>query len=125
MDETLKEKKSFVMSLYDKLQDESEKLVLTSNPKYYDENQDEKEKRLNYYADYIPAKFKKNLKIRMSKRSKTIDLAEVFEENEEEKAAADATRERWYIISHSSPYRFYWDVFILIFAVYNSVTLPL
>jgi len=37
----------------------------------------------------------------------------------------ELTRERWYIMRLQSPIRFYWDVFILIFAVYNSVTLPL
>ena len=39
--------------------------------------------------------------------------------------AEEATRPRRYIISVDNSYKFYWDVFIIILAIYNALALPL
>lgn len=44
---------------------------------------------------------------------------------ESENFQMEATRERSYIIGIQNKYRFYWDLFIIILAVYNAMALPM
>lgn len=36
-----------------------------------------------------------------------------------------ATSKRWYIISVGNTYKFYWDLFVILLAIYNAIALPL
>ena len=37
---------------------------------------------------------------------------------------AEAIRKRWYIISFDNSIKFYWDVFVIVLAIYNAIALP-
>ena len=43
----------------------------------------------------------------------------------EEADYLESTRERKFVISPGNAYKFYWDLFIIILAVYNACALPL
>ena len=34
------------------------------------------------------------------------------------------TRYRWYIISFNNSYKFYWQIFVILLAIYNAIALP-
>ena len=38
--------------------------------------------------------------------------------HKEEQNHFDATRDRWYIIPIMNPYKFYWDLFVILLAIY-------
>ena len=42
-----------------------------------------------------------------------------------ELALQNAIKDRWYIISSSNPFKFYFDVFIILLAIYNAIFLPM
>ena len=42
----------------------------------------------------------------------------------EERAYQDSIKERWYNVRGRGKVRYYWDLFILICALYSSVVLP-
>ena len=42
----------------------------------------------------------------------------------DEEALENATKERWFIISHNNVYKFYWQIFIIMLAIYNAIALP-
>lgn len=37
----------------------------------------------------------------------------------------EATRKRWYIVSITNSYKFYWDIFVILLAIYNAISLPM
>ena len=43
----------------------------------------------------------------------------------DEDALVDMTRRRWFIIQVGNMYKFYWQIFIIMLAVYNALALPL
>ena len=43
----------------------------------------------------------------------------------DEDALVDMTRRRWFIIQVGHMYKFYWQIFIIMLAVYNALALPL
>ena len=44
---------------------------------------------------------------------------------EEEHKVEESTRERWYIITNQNKFKFAWDLFIIVLAIYNAVFLPM
>lgn len=45
--------------------------------------------------------------------------------HKEEQNHFDATRDRWYIIPIMNPYKFYWDLFVILLAIYSAISLPM
>ena len=43
----------------------------------------------------------------------------------EDERMSESTRERKYIISVDNNYKFYWDLWIIVLAIYNTLALPL
>ena len=43
----------------------------------------------------------------------------------EDERIRESTRERRCIISHDNIFKFYWDLWVIILAIYNAIALPL
>ena len=43
----------------------------------------------------------------------------------EEEEYEDMLRDRWYILEVDNRWMFYWDIFVILLAIYNAVALPL
>ena len=63
--------------------------------------------------------------LRKSIINKSEKLELEVKQHQEETDLLIATAKRWYIISASNTYKFYWDLFVILLAIYNAIALPL
>ena len=52
-------------------------------------------------------------------------LAFIIKQMKEEEEYEDMLRDRWYILEVDNRWMFYWDIFVILLAIYNAVALPL
>ena len=127
--------------LYDQLV-ENKNYVLTSNPKYYDDAEEDakQDEALAFDAQVDNANFKMKRGItQMMNFSRAGDLTgraetleEVYAEEQSKKAlGADTervlndTKDRWYIVSQYNAYKVAWDWFVIFCTILVGFTVPI
>ena len=60
----------------------------------------------------------------LKSQSEAFKLEFRLKQEKDQIALAEAIRKRWYIISFDNSIKFYWDVFVIVLAIYNAIALP-
>jgi len=128
------------MDIYEELHDIEMRLVLTNISQFLDDSHYEpepeeldKKKQLTMRRASVKmldfgSKFGKTLSGEADNldQSYILDKLEFqIEMEKEEHARQEAIRDRWYILNHNNNAKFYWDVFVILLAIYNAVALPM
>ena len=133
------------MDVYEDLQDPERRLVLTNIHQFHEEEDDEKTESTPQAIQAAARKKQKKKENMVKKNSLMLSEAasdvesdmkrSIINKNEklelevkqhqEETDLFMATSKRWYIISVGNTYKFYWDLFVILLAIYNAIALPL
>ena len=61
----------------------------------------------------------------MSLHDESFKLDFMLKQMKEEDEYQDMLRDRWYIFEVDNRWMFYWDIFVILLAIYNAIALPL